>query len=586
MVEATEPRAGWRMLRAGLRGSGPSLRRLAAWSIVEALPALAVGWVTARAIDRGFVAGRPAVGAAWLLSLGGLYVLRAFAQRASLLHLANVVEPMRDRFAHRTVEATLSRAAAAERGVDAAAVSRLTRQLESARQLVAALLRVARPLGFTVIAAVVGLSTLSPILAVLVLPPLTLALLLLPVSLHGQFRRSRAVILADEQVAADTAAVLYAARDIAALGAEDTGTATVARSAQRSARATMAAVRAGQARHLVVLLGGQVPILVLLVAAPGLLAGGRITTGEMIGAITTLVSQLLPALQTATGATSAYLAQLRSTLGRLAETASRTEQPPPATSADRPHGRGDLTVTGLTFGYGVAAEPVLRSLSLTVPHGQHLAVVGASGIGKSTLAALLAGVHRPGHGEVRYGKTQLAGLPPATRARLVTLVPQEAYVFAGTVRANASYLRPTATDDELRRATREVGAEHLVERLGGWSSELHNPSAELSAGERQLLVLVRAYLCAAPVIILDEATCHLDPVAEARAEHAFADRPDTTLIVVAHRIASAQRADRILLLDGTTVHLGTHGELLTTSPAYAAMTGFWSVSEATSAQHQ
>jgi ATP-binding cassette subfamily C protein len=157
-------------------------------------------------------------------------------------------------------------------------------------------------------------------------------------------------------------------------------------------------------------------------------------------------------------------------------------------------------------------------------------------------------------------------------ATLRVLIPQEAYVFTGTVRENLVYLRPGAGVAEIRRAVAAIGAEALVARLGGLDADVR--PAELSAGERQVLALVRAYLSAAPLAVLDEATCHLDPETERRAEEAFAARGGT-LVVIAHRISSALRARRVLVLDATTAIVGDHAWVRTNSPLYRELLGHW-----------
>jgi ATP-binding cassette subfamily C protein len=161
---------------------------------------------------------------------------------------------------------------------------------------------------------------------------------------------------------------------------------------------------------------------------------------------------------------------------------------------------------------------------------------------------------------------------PATRSAARTLIPQEAYVFTGTVHENVSYLRPEATEAEVEAAVTAVGAGALVAKLGGLRAGIR-PDV-LSAGERQLVALARAFLSPAPLVVLDEATCHLDPAAERVAEQAFAARPGT-LIVIAHRISSALRARRILVLDGDDAALGDHGTLLADSPLYRELTASW-----------
>jgi ATP-binding cassette subfamily C protein len=228
-------------------------------------------------------------------------------------------------------------------------------------------------------------------------------------------------------------------------------------------------------------------------------------------------------------------------------------------------------VRDVTFGYGTHAEPVICDLSIDIAPGDHLAIVGPSGIGKSTLACLLAGLLEPTKGEILLDDLPLTRYPPEALPDRRVLIPQEAYVFADTLAENIGYLR-AAPREELDAAAEAVGLSPLVSRLGGYDATL-NPST-LSAGERQLIALTRAYLSAAPIAILDEATCHLDPAAEARAEEAFARRPGM-LIVIAHRISSALRAQRILVLDGNQAQTGDHASLLESSAMYRDLVGYW-----------
>lgn len=582
-----------RLLTDGLRGSGGPLRRIAGWSVLEAAPALASGWVTAAALDQGFLAGRPNVGLAWIALLAGLFLARAAAERAMFTSLAEVVERLRDTLVRRVVHGVLRRAttagsgggsaAVAGRGAGSAAVAQLNGQVETVRSLTGTLLRTARPLGVSLLAAVLGLAGLSPLLAALVLVPLVPAVAVFLWSMRRLTARRRLLVLAEEAVADRAGAALGAARDITALGAERHAADTVGREAAEAARAMVAVGLAAAVRVPVVLLGGYLPLLLLLLVGPRLVAGGSVSAGEVVGAATYVAAHLLPALQMMAGAVSGYWSQLGVVLHRLAEAAAVPEEPAatPATQAAGAAGAGpagghrtDLAVRDLDFAYGPHAEPVLRGLTLDVPAGDHLAVVGASGIGKSTLAGLLAGLVTPTAGTVTLGGRPVTGLDEALRCRLVALVPQEAYVFPGTVAENLGYLAPDATPAALARSAEAVGLSGVIERLGGLDARLSAPAAELSSGERQLFALARVHACAAPVVILDEATCHLDPVAEARAEAAFADRAGT-LIVIAHRIVSATRARRVLLLDGERTALGHHGELLTRSPQYAELVGHW-----------
>jgi ATP-binding cassette subfamily C protein len=562
-------------MRRELRYAVTGLRRrpllaLAGWSVPEAVPAAVSGLVLARAVDDGFLAGRPMVGLAWL---GGLLLAAgagAVGSRQVFRRIGELVEPVRDDLVRRTVAGALHHAVAGR--PDDGAVSRLTRQVEIVRDTYAGLIVSVRGFAVTAVAAVVGLASLAPVVALLLVPPFLLGVAGFGATLGLAAARYRASVRADERLATAAGAVLAGVRDVVARGAQAHAAAMVARpvAAQAAAERALAGVAALRTGCFVV--GGWVPLVVLLAAAPWLVGQG-LGAGVLMGALTYVLIGLQPALNTLVSGVGASGLRFVVTLGRILDAAAVPTRPPARPA--RPHGHR-LELRAVWFAYGPHAEPVLRDLDLTVPEGDHLAVVGPSGIGKSTLAGLVCGLLVPDAGTVTLGGVPVAGLSADRLAALRVLIPQEAYVFTGTVGENLGYLRPGATDAEIGAAVAAVGAEALLDRLGGLDAPLR--PADLSAGERQLVALARAYLAPAPVAVLDEATCHLDPAAERRAEQAFADRGGT-LIVIAHRVSSALRARRVLVLDGTGAVLGDHASLRTRSPLYRDLLGHWDGSE-------
>jgi ATP-binding cassette subfamily C protein len=314
-------------------------------------------------------------------------------------------------------------------------------------------------------------------------------------------------------------------------------------------------------------------MLALLALSPWLVDHHQLTLGQVVGSVVYLASGLQPAFQMLVNAGSTLLVSLGVVLGRLAEVCAEPTSQAAASPELVPMGH-QITTVDLTFAYSPHAELVIRDLTLDIPEGRHLAVVGPSGVGKSTLANLLAGLANPQQGEVRMGGVALGQINQHELRRLTALIPQEAYVFAGTVRDNLTYLHPLATETDVANAVAAVGLAGTISRLGGYDAEIPPGGGALSAGERQLIALTRVYLSAARVVILDEATCHLDPAAEARAEQAFAQRPGT-LVVVAHRISSAMRAELILVMDGADAVLGSHHDLVANNTRYADLVGHW-----------
>ncbi|MFC7583712.1 ATP-binding cassette domain-containing protein [Nonomuraea antimicrobica] len=552
--------AGRPGLRQALRREPRRLVTIGLWSLVEAAPAFLIGHAVARAVEDGFAPAEPLIGLAWLAALGLAWAAGAVAARQVVLAVAAVAEPFRDDLMTYVVEGALRREPAT--GRDSGAVARAGLQVELARDAFAAVVTTVRGFVFTVAGVVLGLLTLAPGTLVLVLPPFLLGLGLFLASLPALARRQRAFLMADEQLAEAMTETAAGLRDIEACGLRD----RVARrldgrvGAQAAAARSLAGVTAVRTAALAV--GGWLPVVLVLAGAPWLLDGGA-GPGVIVGTLAYVTQSLAPALGGLVQGLGVSGVRLSASLARIRAMAPPV---PPAVPLIRPFA-SEVRLDAVTFAYGPRSAPVVDGLDLVIPEGDHLAVVGPSGAGKSTLAALVSGLLRPGEGEVTVGGVPAGRLDPAARV----LIPQEAYVFRGTLMENLAYYG-SPTGDEVAAAAAAVGAAELVAGLGGYGARVE-PGA-LSAGQRQLVALVRAYLAPAPLVILDEATCHLDPAAEARAESAFASRGGT-LIVIAHRLTSALRARRILLMDGAHVSIGTHDELVRTSPLYADLAGHW-----------
>jgi ATP-binding cassette subfamily B protein len=272
------------------------------------------------------------------------------------------------------------------------------------------------------------------------------------------------------------------------------------------------------------------------------------------------------------------LQQGRSSIIRLRELLEITptvDELPNATVLPTIEGR--ITFENVDFSY-LSDEPVLHDVNLEISPGESVAFVGPTGAGKSTMAKLANRFYDPTAGRVLVDGIDIKTVTLRSLRSQLGVVPQEPFLFAGSIRTNLSFGRPEATDDEIETAVDVVGLRELVDRLPeGLDTPVHERGQTLSAGERQQLALARAFLARPRVLILDEATSSLDLQSETVIERAL-DRllEGRSAILIAHRLTTAQRADRIVVIDdGGIVEMGTPEELLALGGAYAVMYEAW-----------
>ena len=312
---------------------------------------------------------------------------------------------------------------------------------------------------------------------------------------------------------------------------------------------------------------------VVLFAAAGEIRSGAITVGSLIAYLLWVDSLFAPVQQMSQvfdGYQQASVGLQR--IKALLQTPTST--PPPAHPTKPGRLRGAIELRDVHFGYAGQKQQAIRGVNLSVRPGETVALVGQTGAGKSTLVKLVARFYDVTSGSVTIDGTDVRDYDLAAYRQRLGVVPQEPYLFAGTVRDAIAYGRPDASDAEVEAAARGVGAIGMISRLpGGFRHEVAERGRNLAAGQRQLVALARAYLVDPAILLLDEATAALDLAAEAevsRATEELAAR--RTTLVVAHRLTTAAKADRIVVLDGGQIaEIGAHDELLTRHGTYAAM---------------
>jgi ATP-binding cassette subfamily B protein len=259
----------------------------------------------------------------------------------------------------------------------------------------------------------------------------------------------------------------------------------------------------------------------------------------------------------------------------LLETPPEVAERPDAVELPPIH--GEIVFDHVSFGYDPNVQ-VIHDVDIRIAPGETVAFVGSTGAGKSTLAKLITRFYDPTAGRVLIDGHDLTGVTFRSLRSQLGVVPQEPFLFAGTVRDNISFARPSASEAEVTEAVRAVGLSDVVDRLpDGLDSVVHERGQSLSSGERQLLALARAFLAQPRVLVLDEATSNLDLQSETKIEAALDVLLHArTAVLIAHRLSTAMKADRIVVIEGgEVVETGTHDALVASGGRYADMYAMW-----------
>ena len=322
-------------------------------------------------------------------------------------------------------------------------------------------------------------------------------------------------------------------------------------------------------------LAQTVALLAVLLVAASMYRHGSISKGTIAAYVLYLVQLFDPVARF-----SEWLGEFRQGLAALGKIVGLLQTPNAIVerggAVDLPRS-GTLALNDVTFGYA-EERPVVHGVTVELEAGEHVALVGATGAGKSTLAKLLTRQYDPQRGAITFGGVDLRDATLDSLHRRIVMLPQEGHLFSGTIADNVRLADPDASDEQVVRALNRIGALERFESLPeGLETDVQTRGLRLSAGERQLVGIARVALADPAVIVLDEATSSLDPATEAAVERALAAvAAGRTVVTIAHRLSTAERADRVVVMEqGRAVEVASHEELVEQGERYAKLWASW-----------